>query len=554
MRHIITESQLKSIVKNSVERILKESHSGFNGDLLEEARMIANEVVECYNKTHRINVLHRIEWLNGIDVVVLDSNSIIGTAIDLSCFEPKNLVNIYINPSIVNDDKLYSLIYHELGHLYVFLKNKRRFYADNDIKTPPQGYESDDDFRKVNKVLYRFKTDEIKARCFETVAWLKQCDERNITVSLKDLYSSRCSDITMMKNFVNELKVCTVDDGSTTSSTIKSLYTYGITPIRKHKNPTYSEMHSAVLSFLQNRLDKFQRRIDKIYTDYKLGSGIFSRTKHNSPINESIAANDNVLDKIYISWGTESAYDPSKFKSKENVPYGDDEKSHFAMVNKPWWGLWASPVDSKRSWIDFIGSWFKKKKVLDQKHFCFKLKPDTKVYVIKNFEDIARYATLDIYSNVIGKSIDFNQIYEDGYDAIFVSEEALIKYGQNFPFNGANLLYSYDVESLCVLRKECIVPYTEDEIEEFVISQMPMQSLANNSEDESDRRRYKTTIVKKTDEFRGRNNNADAKSPTRLFGNQHPAIAAQGDPNDRYAKRARDYDGTYSSLWKNRNK
>ena len=272
----------------------------------------------------------------------------------------------------------------------------------------------------------------------------------------------------------------------------------------------------------------------------------------HSGINESIATNDNVLDKIYISWGTESSYDPKKFKSKERVPYGDNEKSHFAMVNKPWWGLWASPVDSKRSWIDFIGSWFKKKKVLDQKYFCFKLKPDTKVYVIKDFEDIARYATLDIYSDVNGKSIDFNQIYEDGYDAIFVGEEALIKYGRNFQFNGANLLYSYDVESLCVLRKECIVPYTEDEIEEFVISQMPMQSLVNNSEENADRQRYKTTIAKNTDEFRGRNNNVDAKSPTRLFGNQHPAIAAQGNADDKRTKRARDYNGTYGSLWKNR--
>lgn len=551
MKHIITESQLKYIVKKSIEHILKESHSGINSDLLEEARVIANKVVECYNEKHQINVLHRIEWLNNVDVVILDSNSIVGTAINLSLFEPINSVNIYVNPSIVNDDKLCSLIYHELGHLYVFLKNKRRFYADNDIKTP-QGYENEVDFRKVNKVLYRFKADEMKARCFETAAWLKQCRERNIAVSLKDLYSSRCTDIMMMKNFIKELKECAVDDGSVTPSTIKRLYSYGIKPIRKHKNPTYSEMYNAVLSFLQNRLDKFQRRIDKIYTDYKLGNGIFSRTKHNSLINENITTNDNVLNKIYISWGTESAYDPNKFKSKENVPYGDDEKSHFAMVNKPWWGLWASPVDSKRSWIDFIGSWFKKKKVLDQKHFCFKLKPDTKVYIIKNFEDIARYATLDIYSDVIGKSIDFNQIYEDGYDAIFVSEEALIKYGQNFPFNGANLLYSYDAESLCVLRKECIVPYTEDEIEEFVISQMPMQSLVNNSEEESDRRRYKTTIAKNTDEFRGRNNNVDAKSPTRLFGNQHPAIAAQGNADDKRTKRARDYNGTYGSLWKNR--
>lgn len=313
-------------------------------------------------------------------------------------------------------------------------------------------------------------------------------------------------------------------------------------------------MYNAVLSFLQDRLDKFQRRIDKIYADYKLGNGIFDRTQHTSSINESINTNDNILNKIYISWGTESAYDPKKFKSKDSVPYGDNEKFHFAMVNKPWWGLWASPVDSKRSWIDFIGSWFKKKKVLDQKYFCFKLKPDAKVYVIKDFEDIARYATLDIYSDVIGKSIDFSQIYEDGYDAIFVGEEALIKYGQNFPFNGANLLYSYDVESLCVLRKECIVPYTEDEIEEFVISQMPMQSLANNSEEESDRRRYKSTIAKNADEFRGRNNNVDAKSPTRLFGNQHPAIAAQGNAEDKRTKRARDYNGTYGSLWKNRNK
>lgn len=553
MKYIITESLLKHIVKNSVERVLKESHSGINSDLLEEARIIANEAVECYNKTHQINVTHRIEWLNNIDVVILDSNSIIGTAINLSHFESINLVNIYINPSILNDDKLYSLIYHELGHLYVFLKNKRRFYADNDIKTP-QGYESDDDFRKVNKVLYRFKTDEIKARCFETAAWLKQCDERDITVSLNELYSSRCTDIMMMKNFIKELKACTVDDGSARSSTIKRLYIYGIKPIKKHNDPTYNEMYDAVLSFLQNRLDKFQRRIDKIYADYKLGNGIFNRTQHSSSINESINANDNILGKIYISWGTESAYDPRKFKSKENVSYGDDEKSHFAMVNKPWWGLWASPVDSKRSWIDFIGSWFKKKKVLDQKHFCFKLKPDTKVYVIKNFEDIARYATLDIYSDVIGKSIDFNQIYEDGYDAIFVTEEALIKYGQNFPFNGANLLYSYDVESLCVLRKECIVPYTEDEIEEFVISQMPMQSLVNNSEEGTDRRRYKTTIAKNTDEFRGRNNNVDAKSPTRLFGNQHPAIAAQGNADDKRTKRARDYDGTCDSLWKSKSK
>lgn len=50
--------------------------------------------------------------------------------------------------------------------------------------------------------MYRFNTRELKARCFETKMFLM----KNKNVTLKDVYDNRCSDLTLMGDFIKELE------------------------------------------------------------------------------------------------------------------------------------------------------------------------------------------------------------------------------------------------------------------------------------------------------------------------------------------------------------
>lgn len=275
----ITEGQFKSI--------LDESHSGINEELMNDAKNITRLIINKYQTEGRINVIYRIERFDNLDVVVLDSEiENIGrdssgnprNALGVGLYEFSNTVQLYLDKSLVLDErKLYSIISHELGHLYCYLKNKRHI---NGIQNPISlQYRTDDfsldDFKQMQNALYCFRENEMQARCFETASYLQHSKEKNIDVTIDELYSNRCTGLNQMQSFLELLRN---NDINQIIELIRYLYNRIVGAYKSmSKKVNNEQMRNIVVSFFENKLQKFKRKIDKIYTDYKQGYDVYNR-------------------------------------------------------------------------------------------------------------------------------------------------------------------------------------------------------------------------------------------------------------------------------------
>ena len=151
-------------------------------------------------------------------------------------------------------------------------------------------------------------------------------------------------------------------------------------------------------------------------------------------------------DMIFVTYLNEP-YDISKFKPIEYDMFTQ-------IVNKCRYGLWACPYDTRYGWKEFCED-NDFKKINPDNAFFFKLKPSAKIYSIHELEDIENISTA---KNRIGLScIDFNRLIKEGYDGIYVSEEAAIKF-HDFVKQGIADLNVWDIESLCVFNPNVIIP------------------------------------------------------------------------------------------------
>lgn len=164
---------------------------------------------------------------------------------------------------------------------------------------------------------------------------------------------------------------------------------------------------------------------------------------------------NNVLDMTFISYGTDS-YSPIKFK---NV---DLEHWATACNNKPYGGLWASPVDSKWGWADWCKSEDFHIESLN-KSFLFKLKPTANIYVIDNIKDLIEVSTyISEYMPVL--TINFKKLIDNNYDGIFVTEHAS-RALRTHNFSGIiHDLSSWDCESICIFNPNVIIPCLKENI------------------------------------------------------------------------------------------
>lgn len=196
----ITESQFKNI--------LDESHSGINEELMNDAKNIARLVIEQYNTEGDIDLVYRIERFDNVDVEVIDSEN--GrNALDVGFYKSTNTVQLYLDKSLVLDErKLYSIISHELGHLYCYLKNKGHIsyqQAKVSLSYLTDNFSSDD-FKQLQSALYCFRENEMQARCFETASYLRKSKEQNSDVTIEELYSNRCTGINKIQSFLELIK------------------------------------------------------------------------------------------------------------------------------------------------------------------------------------------------------------------------------------------------------------------------------------------------------------------------------------------------------------
>lgn len=246
--------------------------------------------------------------------------------------------------------------------------------------------------------------------------------------------------------------------------------------------------------------------------------------------------NKALKDTVFIAYGTD-AYDGNKFK-----PY-DDDKTRAWNVNKPYGGLWASPLDSKYGWGKWCDSENFHVESLNH-HFLFKLKPNANIYTIKTKEDIIKISNiLDNWG--MEKKMNFKQLIDQGYDGIFVTEEAISAF-RFYVEKGIGNLYTWDVPSICVFNSNVIDPIQETAFDKEKISRYEEEDLDDEFAWEDDIRQGKKTRQMASDfgKYANQNINSDM---SKLFNGEHPAILAQGHGNNQKTKLARKFNGTIKS-------
>jgi len=153
--------------------------------------------------------------------------------------------------------------------------------------------------------------------------------------------------------------------------------------------------------------------------------------------------------KIYAHYGHKK-FNPDYFKPITNIP----------MCNKPDGGLWASPNNSGRSWLN----WLEENGYLidPTEFFLFTLSDSAKVYHIytrADVEALPRQQLPEPYHSILKDSIfpDFEALLNSGYDAIefHLSEEPKADKGIGFGLYFS--LYGWDCDSLLVLNPQKII-------------------------------------------------------------------------------------------------
>ena len=111
---------------------------------------------------------------------------------------------------------------------------------------------------------------------------------------------------------------------------------------------------------------------------------------------------------------------------------------------KPQGGLWSSPINSNYGWVDWC-----KDENFGECETSFEFEIDANVLIINSLDDLKQ---LPMIKYKYGNYLDFEEIIQQGYDAIFLTERGQ----QNTRMSTPNL-YGWDCECVLVLNPNCIV-------------------------------------------------------------------------------------------------
>lgn len=254
---------------------INEWHHAMDNGLKQDAENIVKKLFDMYNEGYKLPYFsYNVQSLKrsmGVDTMSEVTSTAFNTYTGALCVNKYELSNAVSNGQ-EGFQRLASLIYHELGHAvnyYNAMKNSGNYEkeAGMDIKTPIFGNADKKTYEWLRHSLYRFQKRELKARCFEATEFLNTAVK---PVTLQELYNNRCTDITLMRQFVDYLS--NIQNSSSDSYIIDDLY-IEITSKSSFdiKNIDWNKKYKRVVSFFKSRLDDFTKRINKIYTDYKLG-------------------------------------------------------------------------------------------------------------------------------------------------------------------------------------------------------------------------------------------------------------------------------------------
>ena len=265
---------------------LLEYHHAYGKGLEQDAENIAYIATDMFKNNYGLKTYYIQSLDKKIDVKLVDSSI-------CACDNYGEFIQIskkYTEEAISSNDiqRLSSLIYHELGHLTNILKcndNKEWFNTSQtrkDFTDPLFLFLDTADYEKIMTMLYRFHSRELKARCFETTMFLKKNKNPNITI--QDIYNDRCSDITMMREFLSLLKQGEIEGpeskyGKILNDIGKSTwqremrfkkYSPNTKKTYQYNNGRVSWKYNAknTINYFTKRYLWLKKRIDKIFYDY----------------------------------------------------------------------------------------------------------------------------------------------------------------------------------------------------------------------------------------------------------------------------------------------
>ena len=144
--------------------------------------------------------------------------------------------------------------------------------------------------------------------------------------------------------------------------------------------------------------------------------------------------------KYYVHYG-DAHYDPSKFRMIRNGA----GMAH----NKPWGGLWGSPVNSRYGWKQFVEDEgiVPLSKLKEENSFTFALRDGAKVLTIRRGEDCI-FPMVEMMSLLDGErymAVDFVKLSTE-YDAVEVEIEDVY-----------NRMSGWDCDSIVILNPAVVV-------------------------------------------------------------------------------------------------
>lgn len=262
----LTERQLTEMIRNEIRTVLNEyHHANDDDDIQKKCEDTAMYMMDNYGE-----ILHNGRTNPKDDSIM---NVLICKKIPDGCFFDPNTqtvhvgYNVLLNCVIDNDvRRLASSIYHEIGHKTNLVKSDRQSQITADIKPPLMISFDDDIYKAYCKVLYRFNMREMKARCFEATMFLKQSDT---LPTLEEYYGDRCTDITMMRQFIEHIRQMTYNPYGRDEEIIHRLFKVLNKQPSFRRKVSHEEKGEKLIKFFTKKYMWFKKRVDKIYSDFK---------------------------------------------------------------------------------------------------------------------------------------------------------------------------------------------------------------------------------------------------------------------------------------------
>lgn len=157
---------------------------------------------------------------------------------------------------------------------------------------------------------------------------------------------------------------------------------------------------------------------------------------------------NSMYNEIYIHYSQYEElrkFDPDKFDPIRNIPYFD----------KPWGGLWASPVDAKFGWEEWCKCNMENR--LGDYNFAFVISDNANIVHIRNESDVYQLPILelsthkDLFDGIFPVVIiDFEKCVELGIDGI--------RFHLDENYKLRHILRSWDCDCILILNKDIVIP------------------------------------------------------------------------------------------------